>query len=142
MTIRYLYIRDEKRTPVACLAYRKLDSDSLEYGLSVLSQEDKFKFNRKLARTIAAGRMEMGSPSLSGKLDKTGIAEESPAEMLRDLLDDLVNNEEIFVPQRRRGRNQPRMVTVAVHARRMLEEWKAYAATLRPAGEEVADTSE
>lgn len=56
MDTRFMFLRDSKDQPVGCLAI-KLNSttSSLNYQLSVLNPSDKF--NRKLAREIALGRL-------------------------------------------------------------------------------------
>lgn len=53
--IRYFYLRDEKNFPIGCIAM-DLDFGTISYGLSVLNPVDKF--NRRLAKTIATGRMK------------------------------------------------------------------------------------
>jgi hypothetical protein len=54
--IRFMFLRDKKSQPVGCIA---IDTAmGLSYSLSVLNPLDKF--DRKLARTIALGRLHAG----------------------------------------------------------------------------------
>src|SRR5574343_1107757 len=58
--VRFMYVRDEKKCPVGCLAYR-IEKDSttgevnVTYGLSTHNPVDTF--DRSRARLIAEGRL-------------------------------------------------------------------------------------
>jgi hypothetical protein len=54
-TVRFMYLRDERRKPVACVAMRR-DGNNVLYQLSTAHPKDQF--DKKLARTIAVGRLE------------------------------------------------------------------------------------
>ena len=56
MSTRFIYLRNEKKTPIACLAvsYNR-DSKSVSYGIS--TQNPKDTFDRTIAKTIATGRL-------------------------------------------------------------------------------------
>ena len=56
MNTRIVYLRDSRYTPTGCVAMT-IDEDSrtVSYGYSVLNPTDRF--NRKLGRQLALGRM-------------------------------------------------------------------------------------
>jgi hypothetical protein len=54
-SVKYVYVRDEKKNPVGCVAYQVHDGH-FYYGWSVHNPADQF--DRKLARTIAEGRLQ------------------------------------------------------------------------------------
>ena len=54
-SVKYIYVRDEKKNPVGCVAYQ-VHNDHFYYGWSVHNPADRF--DRKLARTIAVGRLQ------------------------------------------------------------------------------------
>jgi hypothetical protein len=83
--IRYMYLRDDKGSPIGCLAiqlHRK--KGYLEYQLSVLNPVDRFHpltgkqmpFNREVARRLAVGRLveEPSSVSMGAKDTMTQIS--------------------------------------------------------------------
>lgn len=53
---KFLYVRNSKKFPVACIAY-SLDksNDTITYGLSIYNPSDTF--DREMARNVAEGRM-------------------------------------------------------------------------------------
>jgi hypothetical protein len=57
---RLVYIRDENKFPVGCIAF-KVNGDVIQFGYSIWNPKDKY--NRSIARKIAMGRLE-------GKKDK------------------------------------------------------------------------
>lgn len=57
MDVRFMYLRDQKGSPVGCLAIRA-DAHTVSYGISVLNPLDDF--DRVLARRIAEGRLNTG----------------------------------------------------------------------------------
>jgi hypothetical protein len=61
--IRFMYLRDVKQNPVGCLAISIIDG-KITYGLSVLNPLDKF--DRKLARRIAVGRLTIAPMTVPG----------------------------------------------------------------------------
>lgn len=55
-SIRFVYLRDDKKQPIACLAVA-LDAETkkVAYGVSVLNPKDHF--DRDVARDLAVGRL-------------------------------------------------------------------------------------
>jgi len=54
---KFIYIRDEEKFPVGCLAYQMGEKNvETVFGFSIFHPRDKF--SRKLARNIASGRLE------------------------------------------------------------------------------------
>jgi hypothetical protein len=57
---RFLYLRDGKRFPVACISYHfDPETSTVLYGVSTINPLDRFSFNREVARSLAAGRLAL-----------------------------------------------------------------------------------
>ena len=55
MEYRFMFLRTDKGVPVSCVAMKVSKSGEVTYGVS--TQHPKDRFNRKVARELALGRM-------------------------------------------------------------------------------------
>lgn len=55
--VKFMYLRDNKGVPVACVAYELRPGGFIDFGLSVHNIDDGDKWDRKQARWIAAGKL-------------------------------------------------------------------------------------
>lgn len=95
--VRYIYLRDTKRQPVACLAILySAKNKKVAYGLSVLNPQDRF--NRKVARELAAGRLAL----YGNYLDLSEVPEINCHVITRRILTDLLTWEHEELPGRAR----------------------------------------
>jgi len=92
---RFLYVRDENRFPVGCIAYKRSSADEAEditqFGYSIYNPKDKF--NRHMARHVAEGRM-VKTP----RLHMAEVEHAHPNAILHDIC--LTLQEELSIPNK------------------------------------------
>lgn len=88
--LRYIYLRDTKQQPCACIAvvYNKKAS-TVSYALSVLNPRDRF--NRKVARDLAVGRLVQKGVSI----DLSQVKSINCHVISRQILSDLITWEDL-----------------------------------------------
>ena len=95
--VRYIYLRDNKKAPQACVAVLySAKNKKVAYGLSVLNPQDRF--NRKVARELAAGRLAL----YGNYLDLSEVPEINCHVITRRILTDLLTWEHEELPGRAR----------------------------------------
>ena len=97
--VRYIYLRDSKKAPQACIAVLYSPKNKrVAYGLSVLNPQDRF--NRKVARELAAGRLALYGNEYH--LDLSEAPEINCHVITRSILIDLLTWEHDQLPGRAR----------------------------------------
>ncbi|MDP2696095.1 MAG: hypothetical protein Q8O87_02470 [bacterium] len=88
-SVKFIYVRDEKKFPVGCFAYRILPANPvakdrivLEFGYSIYNPQDKF--DRRSSRAVAESRLITACMQNSGD----GIIPFAVARMLQTVADE------------------------------------------------------
>jgi len=83
MDYRFMFLRTDSGFPVACVAMKYSKAGMVTYGVS--TQHPKDRFNRKLARDLALGRL-VSSPWIAVVLGQNPSAHDISRAVVSDLL--------------------------------------------------------
>ena len=117
--IRFAYLRNSKGVPYACVAYeyaKGAKEVGTAYGVSVLNVRDGDRWDRKMARLIAAGHLAVDETF--ARIDRSV---ETNGELLELVMEDIVNNSKMPSRARRGAKSwlQERAHSVAPRTERV-----------------------